>query len=99
MERQEIENKIKEFGFEGTQDYPFKYEEGAILYSFPIESSQSCDVIINGTDLYADKIHYLKFEVDNYGISIRLYCGNQYIGCIIESWENIDTFELTRTTM
>ena len=97
MKRQEIEETIKKFGFEGTENYPFRYDEDGILYSFPKESDQSCDVIINGVDLYANEIRFVKFELDNWGMSVRLYHDNQYIGAIVHSFDDIESFELTRT--
>lgn len=97
MDRETIEQKITEFGFEGTEEYPFKYDEDGMLYAFPIESDQSCDVTINGITLYVSEIRFVKFEVDKWGLSIRLYCDNLYIGSIVNNWEDISDFEITRT--
>jgi len=103
MERQEVENIIKTYGtgspeFKGRKlERNPNYSPDGILYEPDTTSDNDLDVFINGEDLYVANIQFVKFEVDNWGLVVRLYYDCQYIGCITESWEDIKTFKLGRT--
>ena len=54
--------------------------------------SKALDIIINGVDLYVNNCNYVKFEVDKWGLCIRLYYDYNYVGCITNAWEDIKEF-------
>ena len=100
MNRETIEQKIREFGtgspeFKG-RPLELRYKENGIIYETEQKYDDPLDVIINGTNLYVDNRHYLKFEVDDWGLVIRLYYDIHYIGAIVNSWDDIKEFQLGR---
>ena len=93
MNRTEAETILKEFGFVGKTGGNTKEDE--MVYTIPNERGYG-SVILNGTDLFVNEWGYLRVEIDNYGITIRLYCDIHYIGCIVESWEDVEKLELSK---
>lgn len=93
MNRTEVEAKLKEFGFVSKAGDDTKQDE--TVYTMPNERGYG-SVILNGTDLFVNEWRYMRVEIDNYGIIIRLYCDIHYIGCILESWNNVEKFELRK---
>ena len=92
MKRAEVETIVKEFGFEGKD---FNKMENGILYSFP-RSGGYGSIIINGADLYINDWEYLKIEIDDYGITVRMYHDIHYIGCMVYSWDDVKSFVLQK---
>lgn len=99
MNRQEVEKIIKTYG-SGSPEFKGRLlternREDGILYENDSTDDNPINVTINGTNLYVADINYLKFEVDDWGLVVRLYYDYHYIGAIVKNWEDIKTFELT----
>lgn len=94
MEREEIESIVKHFGFEGTEINAMHKENG-IRYTFP-RSGGYGSVIINGVDIFINDWEYLKIEIDDYGIVVRMYYDIHYIGCVVYSYDDIKCFVLKK---
>lgn len=90
MKRTEIENILKENGFNAR---PI---EGALVLSiYEKKGTESVDVIINETeDLFCNCLNFLKIEVNDDGVCIRLFYDIFYVGCIVKSYDEIETFEI-----
>lgn len=87
MKRTEIENILKENGFNARP------VEGALIYEK--KGNESVDVIINETeDLFSNCLDYLKIEVNADTVCIRLYYDIFYVGCVVKSYDEIETFEI-----
>jgi len=88
MDRAGIENILKENGFTSR-----KLQNDEVTYVK--EGKESVDIIINETeDLYCNCMDYLRIEVNDQTVCIRLYHEYNYIGCIIKSYDEIETFEI-----
>ena len=95
MDRVTVEEMIKNFG-SGSPEFSKK---GCVIYETGTKYDDPLDVIINGTNLYVDDRAYLKFEVDDWGLVIRLYYGSHYISAIVNQWEDIKEFNIDNQTI
>ena len=39
-------------------------------------------------------VNYVRFEVDDWGVCVRLYYGYYYIGCIVKCYNDLSEFSL-----
>lgn len=99
MDRVTVEEMIKNFG-SGSPEFKYRQLEeskkGCVIYETGTKYDDPLDVIINGTNLYVDDRAYLKFEVDDWGLVIRLYYDSNYISAIVNHWEDINEFKIGR---
>lgn len=97
MDRVTVEEMIKNFG-SGSPEFKYRQLEESkkdcVIYETGTKYDDPLNVIINGTNLYVDDRAYLKFEVDDWGLVIRLYYEYTYLGCITKAWEDIKIFEI-----
>ena len=96
MNRETVEKMIREFGsgspeFKGRL-FEARHKENCIIYQTEQKYGDPLNVIINGVSLYADNRHYLKLEVDDWGLVVRLYYEHHYVGCVVENWEDLNSF-------
>ena len=107
MERQEIEKKLIEFGFAIDNSKKRMFESHPTnYYSFDADAYALANggehwevmpisfYINDASSLFATQLKYVVIETDKYGITIRLYCDHYYIGCIVKSWDEIQSFEI-----
>ena len=98
MNRENVEQIIKTCGtgspeFKGRKLEDIRSENG-IIYELDSSNDNPLDVTINGTNLYVNDRNYVKFEVDDWGLVIRLYYEHHYIGAIVNNWEDVKDFKL-----
>ena len=90
MDQESIIEILESNGFQGRKECGFK--EDCTVYEQ--ENYDSLDIIINGVGLYVHNCNYVKFEVDKWGLCIRLYYDYNYVGCITNAWEDIKEFNI-----
>lgn len=91
MDQESIIEILESNGFQGRK-LEGSFKEECTVYEQ--ENYDSLDIIINGVDLYVHKCNYVKFEVDKWGLCIRLYYDYNYVGCITNAWEDIKEFNI-----
>lgn len=89
MDRESVEKILKDSGF-------ISHECAGVENTtcFSKESMDSVDVNVNGVSLYVSKANYVRFEVDDWGVCVRLYYEYYYIGCIVKCYNDLSEFSL-----
>jgi len=88
MDRESVEKVLQDFGFEAHE------EEDTLIYSYKKDSYDDLNININEETLYVCKANYVRFDVDGWGLCIRLYYEYYYIGCIVHGYDEITSFTL-----
>lgn len=89
--RAKVEQLLESYGFASRE-----LATGEKIYEK--KGIESVDVVLDEEgiqSLYVAQVEYLKLEVSDYGICVRLYYDSLfYIGSICKSWEEIKFFDL-----
>ena len=98
MDRESVEKMISEYG-SGSHEFKARrlelnHRENGVVYEPDTTDDSSIDVFINDTDLYVDNRQNVKFEVDDWGLVVRLYYEHYYIGAVVKSWEDLKNFDI-----
>lgn len=98
MDRESVEKMISEYG-SGSPEFKARrlelnHRENGVVYEPDTTDDSSIDVFINDIDLYVDNRQNVKFEVDDWGLVVRLYYEHYYIGAVVKSWEDLKNFDI-----